>query len=687
MTGDLIYQLITDRFYDGDPSNNDPVSAQHEYSPDHTNWQLYWGGDFAGVAKKISYLKDMGVGAIWISPPVQNISTPAIDSLGQVSAGYHGYWGMDFFVPDPHFGSWRDFDAMVSAAHAQGIKVIMDWAINDTSPEDVNNSHYAVNGALVKAGQTIATYNDDPSGYFHHNGGVTDYNDRYQVQYKNLFNLADLAQENPATSQYLHEAVGTWTAHGVDGIRMDAVKHMPGGFLKSYTDHIYNTRNMFIFGEWADTASSSLWQDEVKFANTSGMSVENFDLNSNLRSVFAYGAPMSQLDEAVARQQSSYHWSNQLVNFVDGHDVSRFLSLNNNTNLFDEATVTNMTVPGIPSVYYGDEQYSHDDSTNPSLQVGGDPYNRQMMPCFDENTRNFKIVKSLADLRRANPALRYGSSTTRWINDDVYVYERSFYGNTVLVAVNKGTAAYSLDGLLTKLPQGSYADTLQGLLGGGTLTVTKGTKELNPTNHYLLKGGQSAVWSYVAPSEGTPQVGNVGPTRGHSGDIVSVTGKNFGTRPGAVTVGGVKAGLGQWSTDKVDFVIPDRAKAGLQDVILTGSNGIASNPIAYSVSAASQVATTFTVDGTSTSYGDEIYLTGSVPELGNWSTDTAVAVGPMVCPNYPTWFVVASVPAGQRIEYKFFVRKADGSIQWEGGNNHVYVTPTQGLGSARVKWQ
>ncbi|KAA8825831.1 hypothetical protein EMO91_11820 [Bifidobacterium myosotis] len=88
MTGDVIYQLITDRFYDGDSSNNNPASAIGEYSADRTNWQLYWGGDFAGVAEKMSYLKNLGVGAIWISPPVQNISSPVTDSSG-LSAGYH----------------------------------------------------------------------------------------------------------------------------------------------------------------------------------------------------------------------------------------------------------------------------------------------------------------------------------------------------------------------------------------------------------------------------------------------------------------------------------------------------------------------------------------------------------------------------------------------------------------------
>lgn len=687
MTGDVIYQLITDRFYDGDTSNDNPSSSPGLYSSDHSDWQLYWGGDFAGVTAKMQYLADLGVGAIWISPPVQNVNLPVVDN-GQSSAGYHGYWGMDFYVPEPHFGSWNDFDAMVSAAHSKGIKVIMDWAVNDTSPEDVNNPSYGVDGALKENGTTLSEYDNDPNGYFHHNGGISNYQDPYQVEYENLFNLADLAQENPSVTNYLQGAVDTWLSHGVDGIRMDAVKHMPGGWLKGYIDHIYNSHSLFTFGEWADPSSAALWPNEVKFANTDGQSLENIDLNTAERDVFANNASMSELDSAISREQSSFNWANDLVNLVDDQDESRFLSVNNNTTLFDQATVVNMTTPGIPSIYYGDEQYMHNDTTNSSGQVGGDPYNRPMMSSFSETTRNFGLVQALSALRKSNPALRYGSSTQRWINNDVYVYERKFYNDVVLVAVNKSTSTnYALTGLETSLPPGTYSDQLGNALGGGTLTVNNGSGGNNPTGPYTLNAGQAAVWSYVAPSQSTPQVGNVGPTMGHSGDVVAVTGANFGSSAGTVTVGGVAATVNYWSPSEVDLTIPSGAAAGTDQIVVTSSGGVAGNSIAYHVESGTQVPVTFTVTGTSTSPGDEIYLAGNDDELGNWSTDTSVAIGPLLDPNYPTWFSMASVPAGATVQYKFFIKKADGSIVWEGGSNHTYTAPTSGTGSVSVAWQ
>ena len=687
MTNDVIYQLLTDRFYNGNTGNDNPSGSTGLNDSSHTNWQLYWGGDFAGVTAKMQYLSDLGVGAIWISPPVQNVNLP-VGSGSSASAGYHGYWGMDFYVPEPHFGSWTDFDNMVSAAHAKGIKVIMDWAPNHTSPEDVNNSGYGVDGALKKNGVTQSEYDNDPNGYFHHNGGVSNYQDLYQVEYENLFNLADLAQENASVTNYLQGAVDTWLGHGVDGIRMDAVKHMPGGWLKGYVDHIYNTKSLFTFGEWADPSSAQLWPNEVKFANTDGQSLENFDLNQAERDVFASNASMSELDATLSREQSSFNYANDLVDLVDSQDVSRFLSVNNNTTRFDQATVVNMTVPGIPSIYYGDEQYLHNDTTNGSGQVGGDPYNRPMMSSFSETTRNFKLVQALSALRKTNPALRYGSSGQRWLNSDVYVYERKFYNNVVLVAVNKSTTTgYALTGLNTSLPAGTYSDVLGNQLGGGTLTVNAGSGGNNPTGSYTLNAGQAAVWSYVAPSTSTPQVGNVGPTLGHAGDVVAITGANFGSTAGTATVGGVAATVKYWSPTEVDLTVPSGAAAGTDSVVLKSSGGVASNGINYHVESGTQVPVTFTVTGTSTAYGDQIYLAGNDDELGNWSTDTTKAIGPLVDPAYPTWFSMASVPAGATVQYKFFIKKADGSIVWEGGSNHTYTAPSSGTGSVTVAWQ
>ena len=138
----FIYQIVTDRFFDGDSSNDNPSESPGLYdsngfaNPADADWNLYWGGDLAGIEQKLGYLQSMGVAGIWISPPMSNIRVNAGTSNGET--GYHGYWTRDFMQIDEHFGddrnSWTAFDNLVTAAHADGIRVYVDFPANDTNP-------------------------------------------------------------------------------------------------------------------------------------------------------------------------------------------------------------------------------------------------------------------------------------------------------------------------------------------------------------------------------------------------------------------------------------------------------------------------------------------------------------------------------------------------------------------------
>src|SRR4029078_13388942 len=151
LKGDICYQIVTDRFFDANTANDNPAKSPGLYDSAKSNWKLYWGGDFAGIQQKMTYLQNMGVTAIWISPPEDNIDKAATYS-GTPNAGYHGYWTRDFKVPEEHFGSWAEFDALVAAAHSAGIKVIMDWAPNHTSPANPSDPSFAEKGALYDNG-------------------------------------------------------------------------------------------------------------------------------------------------------------------------------------------------------------------------------------------------------------------------------------------------------------------------------------------------------------------------------------------------------------------------------------------------------------------------------------------------------------------------------------------------------
>lgn len=680
LKADVCYQIVTDRFYDGNTGNDNPAKSPGLYDSTKANWKLYWGGDFAGIQQKMSYLQSMGVTAIWVSPPVDNIDKAAVYS-GVPNAGYHGYWTRDFKAPEEHFGSWTDFDNLVTAAHNANIKVIIDWAPNHTSPANPSDSTFAEKGALYNNGVFMGDYLNDTNGYWHHNGGITNWDDRFQTQYENLADLADFSQENATIDGYLKDSVTTWLGHGVDGLRVDAVKHMPAGWQRTFADKVLNTKDEFLFGEWfLGGYTDALYNDNVRFANQSGISVLDFYLNKAMRDAFGSGGSFTNLDAAITKTGTDYKYKENLVTFLDNHDMSRFLTLNNNNSLLHQALTFMMTVRGTPCIYYGTEQYLHNDTGG-----GGDPYNRPMMNSWSTSTTAYQLINKLSTLKQNQPALQYGSHQQRWMNNDVYIYERKFNNDVVLVAINKSATNYNITGLNTALPPGTYSDQLNGLLGGFNITVNSGSGGNNPVNSFNLAAGNTIVWSYKAPEPSVPQVGSVAPVLTRAGDTVSVEGRGFGTS-GTVYFGTTAASVVSWSANRIVVTTPS-VPAGDTLVKVTTSGGT-SNTYGVMALSGAQVPVTFTVNNASpTNFGDNIYLTGNVYELGNWSTSSTVAIGPMLAPNYPNWFITASVPACSAIQFKFIKITSGGAVTWENGSNHTYTTPCSGTGSVTVSWQ
>jgi len=681
---EVIYQIITDRFFDGSTSNNNPSQSAGLYDATKTNWRLYWGGDLQGIQQKMSYLAGMGVTAIWISPPVDNLNTNIPDGGGNPTASYHGYQGRDFKRIEEHFGNsgntWTDFDAMVSAAHAAGIKVVIDFAPNHSTQDNAGEF-----GSLYDNGTFLGNYTSDTNGYFHHNANISGggWDDRYQVEYFTLFDLADLNQEHATIDGYMKSAAQLFQQHGVDGFRIDAIKHVTWGWEYSFANSIYTYGDSFIFGEWYQgNTSDPLYHDSYKFANKSGMTMLDFPLNTAIRSVFASNANFSEIDSVINQEATNFTWKEDLVTFIDNHDMARFLSVNNNNNRLHEAMSFVLTARGVPCIYYGTEQYLHNDTSG-----GTDPYNRPMMPGFSTTTTAYTLTSRLSSLRRSNPAVPYGSMTQRWINNDVYIYERKFFGSTVLVAINKNeTSSYSISGLNTSLPVGTQADYLTGLLGGVPITVGSGSGGNNPVNTFTLPAHAVSVWQFTEGTAG-PEIGSLGPTVGQPGVKTVIAGRNFGTTTGTVKFGTTTATVNSWTSTQIVVTTP-AVTNGNYNVTVTTSGGSVSNGIQFTVLTAKLIPVTFTVyNATPTVTGDYIFLTGNTVELGAWSTTWDGAFGPMLTPNYPDWFITASVPAGQTIQFKFIKIASGGAVTWENGSNHTYTVPTTGTGFVNVNWQ
>lgn len=671
---EVIYQIITDRFFDGSTANNNPSQSAGLYDSTKTNWRMYWGGDLAGIQQKITYLKNMGVTALWISPPVDNLNV-SVPFGGQPTASYHGYQARDFKRIEEHFGdtsnSWAAFDALVSSAHSNGIKIIVDFAPNHSNQNDAGEF-----GALYDNGTFLGNYTNDTGGYFFHNPNISNWDDRYQLQYYTLFNLTDINPTNSTMDAYLKASLALLQQHGVDAFRIDAPKHAVWGWLGSMDNSIFTNGPSWIFGEWYQGGTGdALYRDSYKFANNSGMSLLDFPLNTAIRNVFGSGQSFSQIDTVLTTENANFTWNGDLVTFVDNHDMSRFLSLLNNNTRLHQALAFILTQRGVPCIYYGTEQYLHNDTSG-----GGDPYNRPMMPGFSTTATAYTLIKKLSDLRRLNNAVPYGSYQQRWMNDDVLIYERKFFNDVVLVAINKNTSTgYSISGLLTALPAGTYADYLGGQLGGFSIGVSSGSGGNNPVPTFTLGAGQVAVWHSNATAS-APWVGSIGPTRAQPGVKVTIAGEGFGSTTGSVLVGTTAATINSWSSTSVTFTVPSVAN-GVYNVTLKNSGGTAANAIQFTVLTAKLVPVTFTVYNAPTSFGENVFVTGSTVELSNWSTAWDNALGPMLTPNYPDWFLTTSMPAGTTIQFKVIKINGYGpGAVWECGSNHSYTVPASGVG-------
>lgn len=664
---DTIYQIVTDRFFDGDSSNN-PTGDIYDTS----DLRKYHGGDWAGITQKITdgYLTGMGITAIWISSPVENITS--IDPSNN-SAAYHGYWGRDFFQTNEYFGSVSDFVELINTAHANGIKVIIDFAPNHTSTAEYGDMVFPENGNLYRDGTLISGFNNDTQNIFNHESW-TDFSTWENSIYHSMYGLADLNQMNSTVDTYLKDSIDMWLDLGVDGIRVDAVKHMPMGWQSNWLSAIYEEHETFVFGEWF-SGSTGNDSEMTGFANESGMSLLEFRLANAIRNTLGSGTmSMQELYSVMVDREQSYKEINDQVTFIDNHDMSRFMTLaNGNGRALENAYVIMMTSSGIPTIYYGSEQYATGDN---------DPYNRGDMPGFSTTSTAYQVIAKLAALRKSNAAVAYGTTQERWMNSDVLVYERTFGNSVVLVAVNKSSSqGYDIGGAYTALPDGQHADVLCNLLGGGTLTVTDGT-----VGTYYLQAGQAAVWQY-STTDTTPVIGNIDPLVGIAGNIVTITGSGFGSTTGAVHFGTNAAQVVSWSDSLIQVQVP-AVTAGYYDIAVTTSAGAAvSNYDEFKVLTGSQTAVRFIVQNATTEYGQSVYLVGNCVELGNW--DTSKAIGPFynateTIASYPDWFFDVSVPEGYNLEFKFIKKDADGNVIWESGTNHAYTVPTGTTGQVSV---
>lgn len=203
-----IYFLMTTRFYDGDSGNNS--RSAHDDEVGNPSNDPSWRGDFKGLAQKLDYIKALGFTTIWITPVVKNWS----------EYDYHGYHAYNFKQVDSRYESGDfTYQDLIEAAHAKGMKVVQDIVLNHVGSHGEENLQTLSNGA-----DSIAS--SDGGNVYHHNGFIKSW-ESYDCQTTHIDgNCLDLETENPSVIQYLKEAYNQYIDMGVDGFRIDTMKHI-----------------------------------------------------------------------------------------------------------------------------------------------------------------------------------------------------------------------------------------------------------------------------------------------------------------------------------------------------------------------------------------------------------------------------------------------------------------------------
>jgi cyclomaltodextrin glucanotransferase len=428
-----MYFIVLDRFASGNP--NKAREEDVMFDPAHEDWNKYWGGDLQGLLDKLPYLRGFGISAVWTTPLFEQVNSLTVGDSPR--APIHGYWTSDFKRINPRWMNdpsekrlfSRDdtvFDKLLEELHGNGMKFVLDIVCNHSSPETEKGK-----GKLYDDGKLVADFDNDKDHWYHHYGETVDWSDEWQVQNCELAGLATFNENNILYRNYIKEAIKLWVAKGVDAVRIDTVKHMPLWFWQEFNSDISVANpNVFRFGEWIYSHPEN--ETSVQFANKAGMSILDFGLCMATRDCLSGNPEGFKLIQNILDHDGNYSGATELVTFFENHDMPRLQSQGVPDQGIDLALVMLLAGRGVPCLYYGCEQYLHNDTDG-----GDDPYNRPQMENWGE-TAATRIVRVLAEERKLNTAVQWGGQWPKLVEADCYVFLRRYRDSRCLVILNKG---------------------------------------------------------------------------------------------------------------------------------------------------------------------------------------------------------------------------------------------------------
>lgn len=471
-----IYFVMTDRFVNGDPGNDqrDQGGVNHTFdrpladAPAGESDNIgYLGGDFKGVVDNAAYIRDMGFTSVWVTPIVDN-PDEAFTGGKPVSwgsqwtdlgkTGYHGYWGVNFYQLDEHLPSeGLDFVGFTRAMKQQKLDVVLDIVANHGSPSytmPVDQPGFGEirdrQGKLLADHQNLAPDKLDPA----HNPLHAFYNTR-----GGLAELSDLNENNPAVLEYLAGAYEQWIDQGASAFRIDTIGWMPHAFWKAFADRIRARHpGFFMFGEAFNYDAATIAGHTLP--RNGGISVLDFPLRAKLVETFEKpGSDFAELDKALYLQDGPYANPYDLVTFYDNHDMAR---MDASDEGFIDANNWLFTARGIPAIYYGSETGF---MRGRAEHMGNRNYYGQARVDAGRGTPIHRNLTRIAQLRRDSPALQRGLQLNLRLKGDeaafYRVYEHAGTTQTALVLLNKGDQPRRMQ-LDEYLQAGDWRDAFSG---------------------------------------------------------------------------------------------------------------------------------------------------------------------------------------------------------------------------------
>ncbi|MBI3961500.1 MAG: hypothetical protein HY335_02025 [Deinococcus sp.] len=407
----VFYQIFPDRFANGDPGNDPPQVEPWGGEPTKSN---YFGGDLQGIVKRLDYLAELGVNALYLNPLF-------------ASSTNHRYHTRDYYQIDSHLGTSEDLRQLVKACHQRGMHLILDGVFNHTGTD-----FWAFRAAEQHGPSSRYWHWYTFRGYPVVQTPTPNY-----LAWWGLRELPQLNHANPEVREYLLQVAEYWIREfDIDGWRLDVPNEIPHRFWQEFRRRVKALKpDAYIVGEIWDQATPWLQGDQFD-------GVMNYQFRNAVRDFVTGKLDGAGLAHALTHVYLEYPppaWA-ALYNLLDSHDTERFFTLvSGDGRLFQLGLALLLLYPGAPALYYGDEV---------GVTGGKDPENRRCFP-WEPQQQDRALqswVRRLVRLRHAHPVLRHGHP---WCagSGEVFTCRLSLNGQALLLVLNRGEHTHLALGL------------------------------------------------------------------------------------------------------------------------------------------------------------------------------------------------------------------------------------------------